>query len=153
MLNDCFKVRGFEVLSTWKDKMIHIPERKTANSAGYDIEAGRDEIIEPKGVKLVPTGLKAYMMFDEYLGLHVRSSIAIKKGLMLVNSQGIVDSDYYNNPDNEGHIMVAFYNYSDKLVEIRKGDRIAQGIFYQYYIADEDNATAERQGGTGSTGQ
>lgn len=147
------KKRGFEVISSYAKKGIHIPERKTSRSSGYDIEAAKDTIIRPHDVTPVYTGLKAYMQEDEYLMISIRSSLAFKKGLILVNGPGIIDSDYYNNPDNEGHIMVGLYNTSDKLVPIKKGDRIAQGIFMKYKTTDDDMATGKRVGGIGSTGE
>ena len=102
---------------------------------------------------MVPTGVKAYMQDNEYLGIHIRSSMAIKRHLRLLNNEGIVDADYYNNPDNEGHIMLALANDSDETVVLKKGERVAQGIFYTYLLADGDSksAKAERSGGFGST--
>lgn len=145
--------RGFEVVSLYTWEEIKIPQRKTVKSAGYDIEAATDVIIPPGEVRLVPTGLKAYMQDDEYLGIHVRSSIAIKKLLPLINSQGIIDADYYNNPDNEGHIMIPLFNAGCEPQFISKGNRIAQGIFYKFLITDDDNAAGTRTGGMGSTGE
>ena len=118
--------RGFEVAKGFEDKNINLPERKTKFSAGYDIEAAEDIVI-PKfipGMKptLVKTGIKAYMMDDEVLYLYNRSSNPGKKGLVLANSVGVVDKDYYGNPDNDGHIMFAFFNIKDKDVEIKKGE-------------------------------
>ncbi|MBQ1868522.1 MULTISPECIES: dUTP diphosphatase [Selenomonas] len=149
------KVRGFECVSDWQDKGIHLPERKTASSAGYDIEAGEDAIVKPGELTMVPTGVKAYMQSDEVLMIHIRSSMAIKQQLVLMNSVGVVDSDYYNNEDNEGHIFIAFWNRGTKPVAIQKGERIAQGIFQKYLTADDDVAGegARRQGGFGSTGK
>ena len=146
------KVRGFETVSAWADKNIRLPERKTAQSAGYDIEAAASTTLLPGKVTIVPTGLKAYMQSDEYLALFVRSGTAIKCGLMLVNGTGIIDADYYNNADNEGHIMVALYNTTDAPVSIEKGDRVAQGIFLKYLTVDDDAASGVRVGGVGSTG-
>ncbi len=146
------KVRGFETVSAWADQNIRLPERKTAQSAGYDIEAAASVTLLPGKVTIVPTGLKAYMQSDEYLALFVRSGIAIKRGLMLVNGTGIIDADYYNNADNEGHIMVALYNTTDASVSIEKGDRVAQGIFLKYLTVDDDVASGVRVGGVGSTG-
>lgn len=145
--------RGFEVISSFKDKNINLPVRKTAHSAGYDIEAAESVSVEPGALALVATGLKAYMQSDEYLGIHIRSSLGIKRQLLLANSQGVIDSDYYNNSDNEGHIIIALRNMGDKTVTINKGDRIAQGIFYRYLTADEDFAEGARSGGFGSTGR
>jgi dUTP pyrophosphatase len=141
--------RGFEVISTFTD--IVIPKRATSNSAGYDICACGETVVKPMERKLIATGLKAYMQPDEYLGLHIRSSLAFKKGLTLINSQGIVDADYYNNSDNEGHIMFAMINLSNEDVVIKHGERIGQGIFYKYLKVDDDNTESERNGGFGST--
>ena len=144
--------RGFEIVSTFADQNIHIPVRKTAKSAGYDIEAADKVILAPHKVTVVPTGLKAYMEADEYLAIHIRSGISIKNGLMLVNSVGVIDSDYYNNPDNEGHIMIAYYNTNDAPFTIEKGERVGQGIFVKYLATTDDQAAGERTGGFGSTG-
>lgn len=145
--------RGFEIVSAYVGKEIHLPVRKTAKSAGYDIEAAEQVVLAPHTVTVVPTGLKAYMEGDEYLGIHIRSGISIKKGLMLVNSVGIIDSDYYNNPDNEGHIMIAYFNTKDVPYTIEKGERIGQGIFTKYLATTDDAASGERLGGFGSTGK
>ena len=85
--------------------------------------------------------------------MYNRSSNPIKRGLVLSNSVGVVDSDYYNNPDNDGHIMFAFYNMTNTIKEIKKGDKIGQGVFGTYLKADNDNAEGERIGGYGSTGE
>lgn len=149
------KIRGFEVAKGFEDKGINIPVRKTKNSAGYDIEAAEDVMVPAfkAGMKptLIKTGLKAYMQADEMLCLYNRSSNPGKKGLILANSVGIVDSDYYGNPDNDGQIMFAFFNFKDEDVEIKKGDCIGQGIFEKFLIADRDNAEGQRMGGFGST--
>lgn len=131
---------------------IMIPQRKTKNSAGYDFSCCKEEIIKPHETKLFPTGIKAKMEDGEFLAIFIRSSLAIKKGLILSNSVGIIDSDYYNNPDNEGHIMVALTNISDKDVLIEAKERIAQGIFLKYEVVDnEKEIKAKRLGGIGST--
>ena len=149
------KIRGFEVAKGFEDKGINLPIRKTKYSAGYDIEAAEDCIIPAfkpgQAPTLVKTGLKAYTKDDEYLMLCNRSSNPKKKGLILANSVGIVDKDYYENPDNDGHIMFAFFNVKDVDVEIKKGDAIGQGIFKQYLVTDDDVAEGERLGGFGST--
>ena len=147
--------RGFEVAKGFENLGINIPVRKTKYSAGYDIEAAEDCIIPSfkKGMKptLIKTGLKAYMGEDEVLILANRSSNPGKKGLILANSIGVIDSDYYGNPDNDGHIMFAFYNVKEENIEIKKGDAIGQGIFQKFLVADDDVATGERTGGFGST--
>ena len=150
------KKRGFEIAKGWEDKGINMPIRKTAHSAGYDVEAAEDTVI-PKfheGIKptLVPTGLKAYCQDDECFLLLNRSS-GPKKGLILANSVGLVDSDYYGNESNDGHFMFAFFNCSDHDVVIKKGDAIGQVVFTKYLIVDNDNATGVRTGGFGSTGR
>ena len=149
------KNRGFEVAKGFEDKSINLPERKTKFSAGYDIEAAEDVVIPSfhKGDApvLVPTGLKAYMMDDEVLYLYNRSSNPKKKGLILANSVGVVDSDYYGNPDNDGHIMFAFYNMKEEDITIKKGDAIGQAVFSKYLVVDDDTASGERMGGFGST--
>ena len=149
------KVRGFEIVKGFENKGINLPIRKTKCSAGYDVEAAEDAVIPSfkPGMKptLVKTGIKSYFPDDEYLMLANRSSNPGKKGLILANSIGIVDADYYGNPSNDGHIMFAFYNFFDQDVEIKKGDTIGQAIFQKYYIADNDNAEGERVGGFGST--
>lgn len=147
------KTRGFEVVSSYVDRGIHIPERKTSGSSGYDLEAADYYVLYPHVITVISTGLKAYMNDDEYLSIFVRSSLAFKKGLMLANNTGIIDSDYYNNPDNEGHIMVGLYNTGDEPVAIKKGDRVAQGIFMKYLTCDNDCAQGHRVGGIGSTGK
>ncbi len=149
------KIRGFEIAKGFEDKEINMPVRKTKFSAGYDIEAAEDTVIPSfkKGMNptLVKTGLKAYMQDDEYLKLCNRSSNPKKKGLILANSIGVVDADYYGNPDNDGHIMFAFYNIKEEDTVVKKGECIGQAIFEKFLVADEDKAEGERVGGFGST--
>ena len=149
------KIRGFEIANGFEQKQINLPVRKTKYSAGYDVEAAEDTVI-PKftpGQKptLIKTGIKAYMQDNEYLMLANRSSNPGKKGLILANSVGIIDKDYYGNPDNDGHIMFAFYNIKDEDIVVKKGDAIGQAIFMPFLVADGDMATGERTGGFGST--
>ena len=149
------KIRGFEVAKGFENKGINLPVRKTKYSAGYDIEAAENTVIPAfkPGMKptLIKTGIKSYMKENEYLMLANRSSNPGKKGLILANSVGIIDADYYENPDNDGHIMFAFYNIKDEEVEIKKGDCIGQAIFMPFLIADGDIAEGTRTGGFGST--
>lgn len=159
--------RGFEIVSKFKNEDINLPVRKTNASAGYDFEAAESLIVpsiwkilaekvfvgEATGLKatLIPTGIKSYMLDDEYLQLSIRSGTALKTGLILANGVGIVDSDYYNNPDNEGHIMFPVHNlgFRDKL--IKKGERVGQGLFLKYLKVDDDVSNGTRTGGFGST--
>ena len=147
--------RGFEVVKGYERCEINLPVRKTKYSAGYDIEAAEDTVIPSfkKGMKptLVKTGLKAYMEDDETLLLYNRSSNPGKKGLIVANTVGVIDKDYYGNSDNDGHIMFAFFNVKDEDIEIKKGDTIGQAIFQKYLITDDDEAEGKREGGFGST--
>ena len=147
--------RGFEIAKGFENSCINLPVRKTKFSAGYDFEAAEDTVIPAFkfGVKptLVKTGVKSYFGEDEVLILANRSSNPMKKGLVLANSIGVIDSDYYGNPDNDGHIMFAFYNFGDADITISKGDAIGQGIFQKFLVADDDTSTGERLGGFGST--
>ena len=149
------KIRGFEVAKGFENESINLPERKTKYSAGYDVEAAEDCVIPAfklgQAPTLVKTGLKAYMPEDEYLMLCNRSSNPKKKGLVMANSIGIIDSDYYENPDNDGHFMFAFFNIKAEDIEIKKGDVIGQAIFQKYLTVDNDKAEGERVGGCGST--
>lgn len=146
-------LRGFEVVTAYEAKDIHLPERKTSESAGYDIASAEDVVLEPGKVTLVPTGLKAFMGLGEYLAIYIRSGISIRNSLMLINGTGIIDSDYYNNEENEGHIMIAMLNAGAEPFVIHAGDRIAQGIFMKYLLTADDEATGVRTGGIGSTGK
>ncbi len=146
--------RGFEIAKGYEDKDIHIPVRKTVNSAGYDVEAASDMVIPPykPGIKpsLIPTGLKAYCQPDEFIMLVNRSS-GPKKGFMMSNSIGIVDADYYGNESNDGHFYFQFWNFGETDLVIHKGDVIGQVIFQKYLTTNDDNATGTRTGGFGST--
>lgn len=143
--------RGFEKVSGYE--YVNLPQRKTKQSAGYDIESAVNVVINPGETKLIPTGIKVYMDENEWLGIYIRSSIAVKYGIVLANSVAVIDSDYYNNPDNEGHLMLPIRNVSGMPYTVKKGDRIAQGIFHRYYKVDDDSADGDRTGGIGSTGK
>ena len=147
--------RGFEVVKGYEDKGINLPVRKTKHSAAYDIEAA-EEVVLPsfkQGMKpiLIPTGLKAYMQSDEVLLIVPRSSGPKKQGISFPHNVGVIDSDYYNNSDNEGHIFVQCINLKDEDVVIKKGEAVAQAIFQKYLTVDDDNAEGIRTGGFGST--
>lgn len=146
--------RGFEIAKGWEDKNINLPVRKTGKSAGYDVEAAEDVVIPPYklGDKpvLIPTGLKAYCMDDEYFVLVNRSS-GPKKGFVMSNSIGIIDADYYGNESNDGHFYFQYWNFKDEDLVVKKGDVIGQVIFMKYLTVDDDDATGSRTGGFGST--
>lgn len=148
------KTRGFEIAAGWEDKDIHLPKRKTTHAAGYDVEAAEDIVIPMyhPGIKptLIPTGLKAYCPTDEWYMLVNRSS-GPKKGFVMANSIGVVDSDYYGNETNDGHFYFQYFNFSDHDLEVKKGDVIGQVIFQKYLLTDDDEAEGIRTGGFGST--
>jgi len=143
------RIRGFEAVTGFD---VKLPVRGTRFSAGHDIASIKNIVIAPGTIKMIPTGLKAYMKDNEWLGLYIRSSVAKKLGLTMANNVGIIDADFYNNPDNEGHIHVMLKNCTDAAVTISAGDRVAQGIFQQYFTTDNDDVNTKRVGGTGSTG-
>lgn len=158
--------RGFKIVSTKQGQGLHLPQRQTANAAGYDFEASEDFTLPSiwkgnflkilwklhgqqqstaveiaaadKCLKpyLVPTGIKAYMQPDEFLLLANRSSGPFKRRLILPNGVGIVDADYYDNDSNEGEIFFQLINYGLRDYHIKKGERIGQGIFLPYLKAD-----------------
>lgn len=154
-------MRGFEIVSKeeflkYKDEQaysnIKLPQRSTTNSAGYDFYLPFSLSIKPKEKLIIPSGIKAYMQSDEVLFLVVRSSLGIKHGIRLLNQVGVIDSDYYNNKDNEGHILIGIENTSDKELNLSVGDRIIQGIFLKYLTSDvEAKPNKTRDGGIGST--
>lgn len=145
--------RKFELTSN-APKYVKLPTRKTTGSAGYDFYLPVTITVPAHGYsEIVPTYVKAYIPKDEVLLLHIRSSIGLLKGVTLANNTGIIDSDYVDNPENEGNIGLRLYNHTDEPVVLRAGERIMQGIFVKYQIVDNDVTTGERKGGTGSTGR
>lgn len=152
-------IRGFELVSDNHRKhpelSISLPQRGTSKSAGYDICTPVDIIIPARGQSgVIFTDVKAYMLPDEVLTTHVRSSIGMKRGLVLANTTGIIDSDYYSNPDNDGNIGFMLRNLTDEEVVIKAGERVIQGIFIKYLVVDDDSPKSEeRLGGVGSTGR
>lgn len=177
------KTRGFEIVSTYSDGGVTLPARQTKNAAGYDFFAREDFVLKSiwrydfirmfrliknehpltdndfkratKVLKpmLVPTGVKAYMQPDEVLILANRSSNPLKRGLVMPNGIGVIDADYYNNPSNEGEIFIQMVNWSPKDVVIQQGERIGQGMFMPFLLADGDLGNdTKRTSGFGSTG-
>lgn len=148
------KTRGFEFTET-ANEHCKLPIRSTQGSAGYDFFNPDDDfLLLPGESKIIWTGIKAYMQPDDVLLIDIRSSLG-RQGIILANTIGIVDSDYYNNTSNEGEIGICLRNVNPNNtgVLICRGDKIAQGIFIKYLKADEDAATSERAGGFGSTGK
>lgn len=133
------------------DNMI-LPTRGTKKSAGYDIRSVEEYVLKPGESKAFTTGLKVDMNEDEVLYLYTRSSMGYKYNVTLANSVGVIDSDFYNNEDNEGHFRVKLINLGDKDFVVHIGDRIAQGVFMKYLtVDDEEEITSKRKGGIGST--
>ena len=130
---------------------VKLPTRKTQYSAGYDFITPIDFILEPNDSLVIPTGIKAYMQPNEFLGMYIRSSFGIKKNIILKNGVGIIDADYVDNESNEGHIMVAIRNMGNEILSVSQGDAISQGIFQMYLTVDDDKTTETRIGGIGST--
>ncbi|HBC90934.1 MAG TPA: deoxyuridine 5'-triphosphate nucleotidohydrolase [Lactococcus sp.] len=148
------KTRGFEIVSKYENAGLELPVRATKQAAGYDLSVAEKLVIQPGEIKLVPTGLKAYMQAGEVLYLYDRSSNPRKKGLILINSVGVIDGDYYNNPSNEGEIFAQMKNITESEVVLEKGERIVQAVFMPFLVADGDEETLKttRTGGFGSTG-
>lgn len=141
----------FEKVSRIDD--VKLPERATANSAGYDFFAPEDITLPAKTLTRVMTGIKCELRPYMVLILANRSSNPSKKCLYLANGVGIVDADYYNNPDNEGEIGFEFYNNSEEDIIISKNEKIGQGIITTYVRVEDDKAVGSRAGGFGSTGK
>lgn len=170
----------FELVSQYADRPELLPARATKSSAGYDFVVAQDTVVpsyqkqfnmlnfsnkDPldlifvagltKSYKckptLVPTGVKVYLPEGTFLQLSVRSSCPLKHWLILANGVGIIDGDYYNNPDNEGHIFFQIINLFPHDVILHKGEKIGQGIILPYFHTEGDTAVAARTGGFGST--
>ena len=129
---------------------IVIPFRATTGSAGYDFTCPIDITIKPNEMVKIPTGIRCFIEDGYVLHIYPRSSLGFKYQIGLANTVGIIDADYYNAL-NEGHIIVALVNRGNKEVEIKQGDRIVQGIFYRFFIAEENEVTSVRKGGFGSS--
>ena len=147
--------RGFRVVKNsarTTDGEITLPVRSDPRSAGYDFYSPVDIVIPPNESRLFFTDVKSYMEDNEVLMLYVRSSMG-KIPVVIANGTGIIDSSYYDNPDNDGNIGFRLLNLGKEDYVIHKGDRIGQGVFMKYLITDDDNAIGERCGGFGSSGK
>jgi dUTP pyrophosphatase len=149
------KIRGFEIVKNEYRKHYNfdvvLPLRGTSNSAGYDFYSNENVTIKPGEKHLFWTDIKAYMMPREVLEIYVRSSIAIKKNLILCNLVGIIDMDYFSNESNDGNIGVCLQNNGKYDIDIVEGERIAQGIFKIFLESDNCNSNETRIGGIGHT--
>ena len=150
-----FEKVSIDEFSKYYDESLYeeydLPKRMTRHSAGYDFLAIEGFTIKPGEIKKIPTGYKATFGNDEMLMILVRSSMGFKYNVRMTNQVGIIESDYYNNIDNEGHIFVSLQNEGDRDFVVKKGEGYAQGIFTKFLICDDDITTNERQGGLGST--
>lgn len=156
-------MRSFEKISfeqfkndVCDDKLIYnkfkLPNRSTKNSAGYDFFSLFDFSLKPGEIMKIPTGVKANMENNDVLFLVVRSSMGFKYNVRMCNQVGVIDSDYYNNSDNEGHIWIKLKNEGDKDFIVKNGDAICQGIFLNYLtVTNERDVKKIRNGGLGST--
>ena len=140
--------RYFEVAEGFDKEDVVLPTRATVDSAGYDFVASEDVTIPVGQMRLVKTGVAAQMQDDEVLELFVRSSLAYKHQVTLQNSVGIIDRDFFPNP-----IGVLLRNEGEKPFVVKKGERIAQGLFKKYLKTTNDHVEAKRNGGFGSTGK
>ena len=157
------KYRGFEFVSTEQlekdfgddrnEVVMKLPMRATKGSAGYDCYAPVDIYLGPGNDIKIPTGIKSYMRNGEMLMAVPRSGLGFKYYCRLANTIGIIDKDYYDNPDNEGHIFVKLRNEGNELIIIKHGEAMCQFIFTPFLLADNDNFTDgnDRNGGFGST--
>ena len=154
----CFEKISFEQFKNdvCDDKLIYnkfkLPNRSTKNSAGYDFFSLFDFSLKPGEIMKIPTGIKANMENNDVLFLVVRSSMGFKYNVRMCNQVGVIDSDYYNNSDNEGHIWIKLKNEGDKDFIVKNGDAICQGIFLNYVtVTNERDVKKIRNGGLGST--
>jgi dUTP pyrophosphatase len=153
------KVRGFEVVAHWARQTsvqaVQLPTRGTSGAAAYDIYALDSKTIRPGGKVEFPTDVKVYMRKDEVFHLYPRSNQGIKFDLMLANTTGVIDTDYYENEQNDGRFTIVLRNLGSENYYVKAGDRIAQGEFAKFLVADNDynKKLPTRKGGTGSTGR
>lgn len=133
---------------------LELPQRQTKAAAGYDLFSIKEVRITPGNVLLVPTGVRVKLPVGEFLAIYARSSLAIKRRLMLANGVGVIDADYYDNPDNGGEILIPLFNMGVEEVLLPRGERIAQGIFMNYLTSTAEDSFLEKKrvGGFGSTG-
>lgn len=146
------RTRGFEVVNEAMRRTtgdVTLPTRGSSKAMAYDFYANDTYVVEPNKVAKVWTDVKSYMGDNECLILNVRSSMGGK--FMLANTAGWIDADYYSNENNDGNIGVFLKNISDEILVIKKGDRVAQGAFFNFLVADTGNTNAIRTGGFGST--
>lgn len=154
MNNNRIRNLQFQIVSNTHRKhpesSISLPKRATAGSAAYDFFTPVDVEVPPYGTTMIWTDVKAQIPVGLMLMINVRSSMG-KYGIKLANQQGWIDSDYYSNPSNDGNIGIMLENTTETPFRIKAGDRVAQGMFVQYFVTKDDEATEKRTGGFGST--
>ena len=131
---------------------VILPKRATKSSVAYDFYSPINITISPLQSAMIWTDVKAHFNEDEALLLNVRSSMG-KQPVMIANTQGWIDSDYYSNPDNDGNIGIRLFNLGNTSYVVKSGDRIAQGMFVKYLVADNGNTDCTRKSGFGSSGR
>ena len=131
---------------------IQLPTRATEHSAGYDFYSPVDATIQPNESVMIWSDVKVHMYYDNALLLIPRSSMG-KQPVMIANTVGLIDSDYYGNPDNDGNIGFRLLNLGNTPYEIKAGDRIGQGVFVKYGTVKDDVTATKRKGGFGHSGQ
>lgn len=134
------------------NQMIQLPTKGSAYSAGYDLYLNEEITINPGEQKVSWTDVKCFLYPDEFLQVHIRSSLGFKKNIMLSNQVGVIDADYFGNPDNDGNIAVALFNFGKQPITLKAGERVAQGIIQKYPVDFSAIEEDERTGGLGSTG-
>lgn len=142
-------MRDFEKISfeqfckdVCNDKLLYenykLPIRDSKMTAGYDIYLLEDLTLKPNEIVKLPSGIKSYFENDEVLLIVIRSSMGFHYNIRLVNQVGVIDADYYNNPNNEGHIFIKIKNEGNETVKLKAGEAIAQGIFLKYLVTKSD---------------
>ena len=121
------------------------PKRETKYAAGYDFYALCDYVLKPGDIMKIPTGIKVQMEADDVLFLLVRSSMGFKWNVRMCNQVGVVDADYYNNDNNEGHMWIKIQNEGDKDYVVKKGEGMCQGVFVKYLKTDDDNSNLDKR--------
>ena len=145
-LKDCLNI---ETTNDIYEEII-LPKRATKGSAGYDFVCPIDITIKPNQMLKIPSGIRCFIENTYVLNIYPRSSLGFKYQMMLANTTGIIDSDYYD-AKNEGHIIIAVVNKGDKDIVLKKGERFVQGIFFKFYTVDEEEIETKRIGGFGSS--
>jgi dUTP pyrophosphatase len=131
---------------------VPLPRYESAHAAAFDLAASEDIVIEPGAVALVPTGLVIEVPSGMFLGIFARSSTPLKRGLMVANGVGVVDPDYCGPGDE---VKIAVLNFTPQPVQVKAGDRIAQGMLLPALRVEWEEtaiARADSRGGFGSTG-